>query len=476
MSDDLVFGDVQMAEPEKGLRPDRNRHYAVVEIGNPKGNELPIYIDLDVMRDIEAHAASDTSVELGGVLLGGQHHDDDGKPFVVITDSLRAQHYESTKGSFKFTHETWSAITKERDEFPPECQMVGWYHTHPDWGVFLSGMDLFICNNFFNKPLDVAYVVDPCRLDRGMFQWTEGSQPVTRRTGGFYLMASRFRQDELEDYVAVLKGELPMPGPNERGATVVNLHGQQPNWMGPAVLGMLSLQFCLLALIAWKMLDGQQVAGKGELAQLLEQRALEERSKTQTDLMDRVLRELKGTPKGYVGSLQEELEAKQALQRQLDETREISALRQDRRDEIMSELAALQKDAAATKASLEKKLATADASRLKLQEQLAALQDKGGDGKDNVAVQESSRTRWIVVGGGLAVLVIACVGALAMKWQTGDPPEGREGGDAGNRKEDANSARTRMSAGTNPTATDAVVRSLTDEPRGDQATFTDRSP
>jgi proteasome lid subunit RPN8/RPN11 len=40
--------------------------------------------------------------------------------------------------------------------------MVGWYHTHPDWGVFLSSMDMFICDNFFNK-LDVAYVIDPWR-------------------------------------------------------------------------------------------------------------------------------------------------------------------------------------------------------------------------------------------------------------------------------------------------------------------------
>src|SRR5262245_25919176 len=100
---------------------------------------------------MEDHAQSDTTVELGGVLLGGVHEDEDGKPFVVVTDSLRAQHYESTKGSFKFTHDTWSQITREREEFPAELQMVGWYHTHPDWGVFLSGMDMFICDNFFNR-------------------------------------------------------------------------------------------------------------------------------------------------------------------------------------------------------------------------------------------------------------------------------------------------------------------------------------
>ena len=82
--------------------------------------------------------------------------------------------------------------------------MVGWYHTHPDWGVFLSGMDMFICDNFFNKKLDVAYVIDPCRGDRGMFQWTGDARHRVRRTGGFFVTASRFRAAELEYYVAEL--------------------------------------------------------------------------------------------------------------------------------------------------------------------------------------------------------------------------------------------------------------------------------
>src|SRR5687767_8759547 len=155
---------------------------------------------------MEDHAQSDTTVELGGVLLGGHYEDNDGQPFVVVTDSLRAQHYESTKGSFKFTHDTWSQITRERDEFSDDLQMVGWYHTHPDWGVFLSGMDMFICDNFFNKPLDVALVIDPCRDDRGFFQWTGDPSQRKRRLGGFYLIGSRFRAAEIEHDAVQLEG------------------------------------------------------------------------------------------------------------------------------------------------------------------------------------------------------------------------------------------------------------------------------
>src|SRR5205823_14556508 len=70
----------------------------------------------------------------------------------------------------------------------PGLDIVGWYHTHPDFGIFLSGHDLFIHQHFFNQPLQVAYVVDPIRQTRGFFQWRDGDPtPV----GGFFLTADR---------------------------------------------------------------------------------------------------------------------------------------------------------------------------------------------------------------------------------------------------------------------------------------------
>ena len=208
MSSEIQFGEVEQNEPQKAIRPDRDAHYCVVAVGDIDPNDLPIYVDLDVQRDMEAHAHTNTRVELGGVMLGKQCIDADGKPFVIVTDSLRARHYEATRGSFKFTHETWSQITGERNRFHPELEMVGWYHTHPGWTVFLSPMDLFICNNFFNRQLDVALVIDPCNDDRGWFQWDAAHQ--TQRTGGFYLTSIRYREQELNHFASIYNHEPPM--------------------------------------------------------------------------------------------------------------------------------------------------------------------------------------------------------------------------------------------------------------------------
>src|SRR6478736_6669975 len=130
MSDDIQFGNLEHTQPHRALRPDENRQFVITPIGNPKEDDLPIFIDLDVHAEMDRHATSDTSVELGGVLLGHACHDERGQPFVVVTDCIAAKHYESTKGSFKFTHETWAAITRERQRAAPDLAIVGWYHTH----------------------------------------------------------------------------------------------------------------------------------------------------------------------------------------------------------------------------------------------------------------------------------------------------------------------------------------------------------
>ncbi len=198
MDAEISFGEFQQSQPKSGVAPDRNPHFAVAWVGEPT-DAWPIFVDLDVMRELESHAVDNVNVELGGVLLGDQMIDPDGRPFVVVRDSLRAEHYEATRGSFKFTHETWEAITRQREQFPDKFAIVGWYHTHPGWGVFLSDMDMFICDHFFNRSLDVALVIDPVRDDRGWFCWSQESRPASKqRSASFGLFAHRHREEELQ--------------------------------------------------------------------------------------------------------------------------------------------------------------------------------------------------------------------------------------------------------------------------------------
>ena len=61
-----------------------------------------------------------------------------------------------------------------KDELYPEERIVGWYHSHPGFGVFLSEHDLFIQENFFSSPGQVAWVYDPHTDEEGCFGWVAG--------------------------------------------------------------------------------------------------------------------------------------------------------------------------------------------------------------------------------------------------------------------------------------------------------------
>lgn len=260
MDDEISFGEIRQSQPDRGIAPDRNPHFAVAWVGEPGASPI-VFVDLDVMRELESHALENVSVELGGVLLGRQSIDDLGRPYIAITDSLRAEHYEATRGSFKFTHQTWEAISRERDRFPDKVAIVGWYHTHPGWGVFLSDMDLFICNHFFSQSLDVALVIDPLRDERGWFGWSQAEKtPQKKRLEGFALFAHRHRAEELaavadrynerEDMTSDPRTRFSRPTAPPPSVTFLERPASTAAWV--AVGALIVGQWMLLAAMYWR--------------------------------------------------------------------------------------------------------------------------------------------------------------------------------------------------------------------------------
>ncbi len=119
------------------------------------------------------HAQEDTSVEICGVLVGRWEQDEDG-PFVAVTDLIQCDAAVSKSGEVTFTHDAWAEINRQMDTRFAELRIVGWYHSHPGFGIFLSARDRFIHEHFFSNPGQIACVVDPVRGAEGIFVWRDG--------------------------------------------------------------------------------------------------------------------------------------------------------------------------------------------------------------------------------------------------------------------------------------------------------------
>jgi len=154
-----------------------------ISFGETKPDDLQVYIKKDVYEKIESYASSDTDKELGSILLG-DYSDGLGKRYVVVSACIEAKYTDASVSTITFTHETWDYIHSEHSKFYSDKKIVGWQHTHPNYGVFLSNYDMFIQENFFNLPFQVAYVVDPIQGLRGFFQWKNDK---VEKLNGFYV-------------------------------------------------------------------------------------------------------------------------------------------------------------------------------------------------------------------------------------------------------------------------------------------------
>jgi proteasome lid subunit RPN8/RPN11 len=126
---------------------------------------------IDSVKD--ARKAGQQPLEVGGVLLGNLWRDDDG-PFLEIVAAIPAQHTRNQGTQMTFTPETWAELNRIKDESYPDTKMVGWYHTHPNFGIFLSEMDHMIHRRGFSQPWATALVLDPVREKEGFFLWVDG--------------------------------------------------------------------------------------------------------------------------------------------------------------------------------------------------------------------------------------------------------------------------------------------------------------
>lgn len=166
-----------MSQKQREAPPDARQlaQQALPESPFPGGRNAPFraYMDPAIQLRIGQHATEDVSVEICGVLVGKWARDADG-PYVHVLESIRGDAAASKFAEVTFTHETWARINQQMDTRFTQLAIVGWYHSHPSFGIFLSDRDRFIQEHFFSGAGQIAYVIDPVRKTEGIFLWRNG--------------------------------------------------------------------------------------------------------------------------------------------------------------------------------------------------------------------------------------------------------------------------------------------------------------
>jgi proteasome lid subunit RPN8/RPN11 len=175
-----------------------------------------IYVERAAYLRLCEHTESDLEHEVGGGLAGRIYFDEAGqRPFLLVEKAIPGRFTRQGNAFITFTQETLVALHEEIDALEPEVRMVGWYHTHPRMGIFLSGYDRWLHHHFFPEPWQVALVVEPFSGSGGFFfRDLEGAVPSREYAGFFEILApdgtSAMRWGNLE--IAGDEGEIDEEG------------------------------------------------------------------------------------------------------------------------------------------------------------------------------------------------------------------------------------------------------------------------
>lgn len=166
---------------------------------SPKELFKPVYILQEARTRLIRHLETNLSIEQGGILFGNVYNDSHHGIYTEITAAVAAPDTVGSSAHLEFTPDSWQRIMDYAKDAHPQENIVGWYHSHPNLGVFMSGTDMRTQTAFFNHPWCVSIVCDPVKKEIGYFL---GKQAQRVRDPVVFQIQSRKRS------------EYPRPGVN----------------------------------------------------------------------------------------------------------------------------------------------------------------------------------------------------------------------------------------------------------------------
>lgn len=211
----ITFGKIREPElPEELVPPELLANNREQLLQQWERERVLVFCQRDAYNAMHAHAASDLRNECTGLMVGQAFRDPEvGRDFVVIDKTVPV---DATSQSGVHVHvdvERFGRVQADVQRQVPGARLVGWYHTHPNLGIFLSSTDFQVTEGLFNASWHVATVIDPVRNEEGSFveqgsRRLSGLAPVQQPTPITDLM-SRYQTalDQLErhEHAAALR-------------------------------------------------------------------------------------------------------------------------------------------------------------------------------------------------------------------------------------------------------------------------------
>ena len=159
--------DIERIKPHEWLSEDLKKKYA--ERVADKGY-FELYISKLAVDKMVNHAKRFGRIKkealgfmLGDVCVSGKKH------FVMVRDIVTGP-LLSSADRVRFDKESYSELFAELDSSGFDYIIVGWYHSHPGYGCFMSKTDINTQTSAFHESYHSAIVIDPINKEIEAFK------------------------------------------------------------------------------------------------------------------------------------------------------------------------------------------------------------------------------------------------------------------------------------------------------------------
>lgn len=150
-----------------------------------EGKGFELYISKVAEEKIRNHALEHVheNKEVMGLLLGGVYHHG-GTEFTLVRD-VATTDLDATAVSVRFDRDAFEKLFESLDDCGFTYVIVGWYHSHPSYGCFMSATDIQTQRGMFDRPYHSAVVIDPINREIEAF-YLNGGKVETRAFGVYW--------------------------------------------------------------------------------------------------------------------------------------------------------------------------------------------------------------------------------------------------------------------------------------------------
>lgn len=116
------------------------------------------------LQQMQEHAASSSNEVIG--ILRGRILADSQRTMTLVLHAEPLRHAQSSRVSVQATLAAWQQAWSSMQD---DLAVVGWYHSHPGFGIFFSETDRMCQQRFFRQPWQAGVVIDPGAGEMGVF-------------------------------------------------------------------------------------------------------------------------------------------------------------------------------------------------------------------------------------------------------------------------------------------------------------------